>query len=178
MSNQILLLSMLIVPWLTLFFMKKESIKRYMPAAIFATATAILISDIGVRLGIWVIKETLYPLSQVLPHYYGTMPVLTMWVLRFTYERFGVYMITNLILDIGFNFFLLNTFFPSRGIIDFNISPLRALPITLVHAVAIYGYQMWQENISVRSEKPKLTPNLQPAAAKPLDNDQDGGAEK
>ncbi len=34
MSNQILLWSVLILPWLTLFFMKKEDIKRLMPASL------------------------------------------------------------------------------------------------------------------------------------------------
>lgn len=171
MSNQVILWSMLIVPWLTLFFMPKEDIKRYMPAAIFATATAILISDTGVRLGIWIIKETLYPLSQVLPHYYSAMPVLTMWVLRFTYGQFWLYMVTNLVLDIGFSFFLLNIFFPSRGILQMNIHPLPVLLVTLVHAVVIYLYQLWQEGIFMRSEKANTSMSLQPAASKPNQDD-------
>ncbi|WP_269083310.1 hypothetical protein [Ornithinibacillus contaminans] len=37
MLNQVILWGILIAPWLTLFFMKKDAIKRYMPVAIFAS---------------------------------------------------------------------------------------------------------------------------------------------
>jgi hypothetical protein len=144
-----------------------------MPVALFAVVLATIISDVGITLGFWVIRDTLFPLNQLLPHYFSLMPVLTMWVFKFTYSRFLVYMVTNLILDIGFSFFFLNIFLPSRGIIDFLKPPLQTLTINLIHAVLIYGFQMWQEGAFVRSEKVTDTAHLQPAAAKPLDQGQD-----
>jgi hypothetical protein len=107
------------------------------------------------------------------PYFYGFMPVLTIWVFKFTYGRFWMYMVTNTILDIGFNFFLLNYFLPSRGIMDFNISPFMSLPITLMHAVVIYGYQMWQDGILL-STKNIVNNNIQPVAAKPLSKQPEG----
>ncbi|QDR80312.1 hypothetical protein [Sporomusa termitida] len=169
MSNSFIMWSLTIVPWLSLFFMKKNEIKHWMPVATFAVVLTTIIGDIGIRLGFWATRESIYPFAQMLPYAFGIMPVLTIWVFKFTYERFWLYMVTNTILDIGFNFFLLNYFLSSRGIIDINISPFLSLPITLMHAVVIYGYQRWQDDVLL-STRNVAEYKCQPAAAKPFAN--------
>lgn len=138
--------SMLFVPWLTLFFMNKSDVKRWMPVAMVAVVITTIIHDVGTTLRFWSVRESVFPFYQMLPYYYGTMPVLTMWVFKFSFGRFWVYMLINIILDIGFNFFMLSYFFTLRGIMDFNISPFLSLPITLIHAIVIYGYQIWMDH--------------------------------
>jgi len=164
--------SMWFGPWLSLFFMKKEEIKRWMPVAMFALVLTVIIHEVGTTLGFWATRESIFPFHQMMPYYFGTMPVLTMWVFKFTYGRFGMYFIINTILDIGFNFFLLNYLLPNRGIFDFYISPLLSLPITLMHAVVIYGYQMWQNGVPLDA-KSRFASSMQPAVAKPLFNQQE-----
>jgi hypothetical protein len=151
--------------------MKKEEIKHWMPVAMFAVVLTTIIHDVGTTLGFWSTRESAFPFYQMMPYYYGFMPVLTLWVFKFTYGQFWRYLIINTILDIGFNFFLLNYFLPSRGIFDFNLSPVLSLPITLMHAIVIYGYQMWQDDILL-STKNIIHNNMHPAAAKPLSNQQ------
>jgi len=152
--------------------MKKEEVKRWMPVAMFAIVLTTIIHDVGTTLGFWATQESTFPFDQMLPYYYGTMPVLTIWVFKFTYGYFGMYFVTNTILDIGFNYFLLNYFLPSRGILDFNISPLPSVLITLMHAVLIYGYQTWQDDILLHT-KNIIISHIQPAAAKPLPHQQE-----
>jgi len=164
--------SMFFVPWLSLFFMKKEEVKRWMPVAMFALVLTTIIHDVGTTLGFWATRESTFPFYQMMPYYFGTMPILTIWVFKFTYGHFGRYFVTNTILDIGFNFFLLNYFLPSRGIFDFSISPFPSVLITLMHAVVIYGYQLWQDGILLNTTN-IINNNIQPAAAKPLSNQQE-----
>jgi hypothetical protein len=163
---------MFFIPWLSLFFMKQKEVKRWIAVAMFAVVWTTIINDIGTTLGFWSIRESTFPFHQMLPYYYGFMPVLTIWVFKFTYGRFWIYMVTNTILDIGFNFFLLNYFLPNRGIMDFNISPILSLPITLIHAVVSYCYQLWQDGILFNTET-IINHNIQPAAAKPLSKRQE-----
>ena len=164
--------SMFFMPWLSLFFMKKEEVKRWMPVAMFSLVLTTIIHDIGTTLGFWATRESFYPFYEMIPYYFGVMPVLTIWVFKFTYGHFARYFATNIILDIGFNFFLLNYFLPSRGILDFNISPFPSLLITLTHAVVIYGYQIWQDDILLDTQN-VIVNSIQPAAAKPLLNQQE-----
>ncbi len=139
---------MLIIPLLTLLFMKRNDIKRYMPVGLFAALTSVLIGDIGITLGLWIHKQTIYPLNSVMPFDIGLNLALTMWVFKFTYGQFLKYFFVNLVLDIGFNFVFFGKILPSNGIMYIvGGSPLQLLMITLSHAVLIYFYQMWQEGI-------------------------------
>lgn len=152
--------------------MKKEEVKRWMPVAMFAVVLTTIIHDVGTTLGFWATRESTFPFYEMMPYYYGTMPVLTIWIFKFTYARFGMYLVANTILDIGFNFFLLSYFLPIRGILNFNISPFSSVLITLMHAVVIYGYQIWQDDILLNT-KNIIVNNIQPAAAKPLPTQQE-----
>lgn len=173
MSNQAIHWSLFIVPWLTLFLVKKEDIKRYMPVALLATVLATIIHDVGITLGLWTLKETVFPFNEMTPYLYGAILVAILWVFKFTYGHLGKYALTSLIVHIFLNFLFLNIFLPSRGILILNVSPFLTLPITLIHAVLLYSYQVWQEGIFSRSESPSYSSSLQPAAAKPLPQNQD-----
>ena len=164
--------SMFFIPWLSLFFMKQTEARRWLPVALFAVVLTTIIHDVGTTLGFWATRQATFPFYEMMPYYYGTIPVLTIWIFKFTYGRFGIYMVANTILDLGFNFFLLNYFLPSSGLYDFNLSPLQSLLITLIHAVVIYGYQLWQEGLLLAPKK-IMNNNLQQVAAKPLAKQQD-----
>jgi len=67
-SNQVLLWGTLIVPWLSLFFMPKEEVKRYIAAGLLATLLSIIVTETGIRHRWWAILETTYPFA-VIPTY-------------------------------------------------------------------------------------------------------------
>lgn len=167
MNNNLILWSMFFIPWLTLFFMKKEDIKRYMPVGLLAIVTTTIIHDVGLTLGFWVVLENAFPFHQMLPYFYGNLPVLSMWIFKFTYGRFWLYVITNVVFDIVFAFGLLAYFFPARGIYELvRISSFGVLGINIVHMLILYGYQLWQDDVFARSERTSFSSKLHPAAAK------------
>lgn len=146
MSTQIIILSLFIIPWLTMLFFGKENRRRFIPTGMFVVLTGGTIYQLLLISGLYIFKEIHYPLIQ-----YGLLPVTAMWVLRFTYGRFWKYVVTNLIVDIGFAFVLI-PFFGRLGLVGLGSRwvPLIAYAINFVHAVVIYLYQMWLEN-SARS---------------------------
>jgi hypothetical protein len=138
--------------------MKKEDIKRFMPVGLFATVTSAMILEMGITLGWWAYPVKLFPLQNV-PYLYGPIPVATMWLLKFTYGRF----------------WLEDYFLGSRGVIQFlSVSPMLDVFMTSALGIVIYGYQVWQESIFVRSEITHFSRSLhlQPAF-KPLDKEDD-----
>lgn len=156
MSNQIILWSMLILPWLTIFLMKKEEIKRFMPSALFTIVTAVFICDIGVTLKMWVFKENIYPLNEMLPLVFGLLPVSTLWFLKFFYRRFWLYSILQLVFSIGFAY-ILQPLLNRRGIwVRVNATSFLALLPAIPHFISIYLYHMWQEDIFAVSNKDRL----------------------
>jgi len=169
MSNQIILWGTLIIPWLTLFFMPKKDIKRYMSVGLLSTLLSIIVTEIGIRYVWWSVIETTYPFAVIPTYSYGFFPVIPMWLLKYTYGRFGVYLAIDTVLNIIFAFFVL-PWFGSRGILEFD-GGLMVFIFESVIAIIMYSFQIWQEGIFARSDRKSFSPSLQPAAAKPLPKD-------
>ena len=168
-SNQIIQWSMFILPWLSLFFMKSKDVKRYMPSGLLSIVLTTIVHDVGVTLGFWVVHETTFPFNEMMPYFYGTMPLITIWVLKFTFGNYWKYMMTNIILDTGFVYLLLDYFYPVTGVYGLvGITPLKTLPISLLLAVIIYPYQIWQDKLPDHSQRTSFPGRLKPAAAKAL----------
>ncbi|WP_333595140.1 hypothetical protein [Anaerospora hongkongensis] len=173
MSNQAVLWSMLVLPWLTLAFMKTQEIKRWMPAALFVIVTSTIIVDAGVTLRIWETHENTYPLNEMISYVYGALPVGSMWILKYTYRRFWLY--TAFQLAGSFILILLvQPWLHNRDIFVYVdptiIGGLEPFTITVVHLLLVYFYQRWQDEGSVSAQASSAA-SLQPAAAKPLSSD-------
>ncbi|NPV93479.1 MAG: hypothetical protein HPY50_22210 [Firmicutes bacterium] len=169
MSNQVVSWSLFIIPWLTLFFMKRDEIRRYMPVGVFATLITVLINDVGIRNGFWVVNNPIYPFNEMLPAHYGLVPVLLLWFFKYTNGRFWLYFIGNAVLDVGFVYYFINVFLWSRGLYALvGISSFMVWLISVGTAVIIYLYQMWQEGKLVPAFKEIVSPKLRLAETKPF----------
>lgn len=166
-SNQVILWGGLIVPWLTLFFMPKEDIKRYIAVGFLATILCIVVIETGISYAWWTIRETTYPFVVIPTYTYGLFPVVSMWLFKYTYGRFGLYLAVDTVLNIVFAFAVL-PWLGSRGILDFDAGLIAFIFVSVI-SIIMYGFQIWQEGVFARSERSCTSPNLQPAAAKPLD---------
>lgn len=166
MSNQLLLWSMLILPWLTLFIMPVKDVKRYISVGLLSGFMSILVSEAGVANGWWYFRETTYPLAMMSSYTYGLFPIVPMWIFKFTYGHIWLYTTVEIIFNAIFSFFVL-PWFSIRGFLDFNAGSI-AFILASTLAIINYRFQMWQEGIFIRSETTNFSSNLNPAAAKPL----------
>ncbi|MBP2642858.1 MAG: hypothetical protein H6Q67_745 [Firmicutes bacterium] len=173
MSNQVILWISLIAPWLTLFLMPRESIKRYLPTGLLVTVLSIIFTEIGIANGWWAIRETTYPLALIPSYTYGAFPVLSMWILKFLYGRFKIFVVTEVVMNILLSF-VIYPWIAGRGIKDFFISNAGIITFGFASAIALIAYifQAWHEGVFVRSERRNFSENLQPAAGKLLSKEE------
>ncbi len=123
MSNQALLWAMVIIPWLSLFFMKKEDIKRYIPAGLFSSFLLVILQEAGVSNNWWYFQETIYPLAVFTPFTESVDIILPMWILKYTFGRFLHYLSIQIVGNIVFFFFIL-PWFALRGIMSGQLMPV------------------------------------------------------
>ncbi|WP_371370859.1 hypothetical protein [Sporomusa aerivorans] len=171
MSNQTILWGMLLLPWLTLFLMPKNDIKRWMPAALFVIATNTLIIDVGVTLKLWETRENVFPLNEMISYVYGALPVGAMWILKYTYGRFWSYVAAQTMGSLLLILIVQPLLHRREIFVWLNqdmFAGMGAFYITVIHLISVYLYQMWQESVFVRSEQTGFSANLQPALSKPL----------
>lgn len=156
MSNQVLSWSIILLPWLTLFFIKKENIKRFMSTVLLSIIYSMLAVQMGDTLKWWVVNEPVYPLRS-LPNVVGLNPVMTMWIFHFTYGRFWLYMAIEVVANLVFPYLYLGYFLSRRNIFQFTGgSPFYVFLMTTAAGILLYCYQMWQEGIFARSNKDRL----------------------
>lgn len=155
MSNQSLLWIILIVPWLSLFFMKMDNIKRFMPVALFSALASIVIVEIGQTSNWFFFEETFFPFRN--SAYYvmlGLNPVTSMWIFLFLYGKFVRYLVIDTLLNFGFIYLFHIYFLGSRGLFyEVNLTPSQNTLITTAVGVLVYGYQVWQEGIFIPSQR-------------------------
>ncbi|MBP1931903.1 hypothetical protein [Ammoniphilus resinae] len=154
MFNKIIMWSSLILPWLSLFFMKKESIKRYMPVAIFVSLLLTILFEMAYTFQWWIMLDKIAPWGYItnVAFAYGAFLVGTMWIFYFTYQKFWVYMVTNIVID-GLFMFGLSHFFEGRLYNLVNMGRFGVFLLMLFLAVIIYGYQVWQEGVIKNPER-------------------------
>jgi hypothetical protein len=148
MSNQLLQWGVFFtVPWLTLFLMKKEDIKRFMPVGLMAIVTSVIIYELGITFQWWIVTETAYPLH-TMPFILGLFPALTIWVFKFTYKKLWIFLLTEVALNFAFDFGFLGWIVQITGIMHFDtMTRLEAVGVTTAHSIILYLYQIWQEGI-------------------------------
>lgn len=159
MLNKIILWTILIAPWFTLFLVKRENIKRFMPAAMCASYLMIIYNVVAKNQKHWVINETLIPWLKPLfvSGVFGAFPVITLWVFHYSYGKFWKYLITNIIIDFIFAVFPIHYLFQEvLGIYELvNITLWERYILFVFFSIVIYGYYKWQEDIF--HSKPKRT---------------------
>ncbi|MEH7443568.1 hypothetical protein V7201_14755 [Bacillus sp. JJ1122] len=153
MFNKVLLWGMLILPWFTLFFLKKEGIKRYMPVAIFASLLMTVYNVFAYNQKHWEIKVMIIPLLKPLfvSGLFGGFLIVTIWIFYYTYGHFWKYLTTNIVADFMFAIFPIHYLFQEKlGIYQLhNITPLGRFTLFVLFSLLIYLYQMWQEEVLI-----------------------------
>ncbi|HZG86152.1 hypothetical protein [Paenibacillus sp.] len=148
MFNKIMLWAFLIAPWPTLFFLSKETVKRYMPVAIFVSLLVTILFEAAHALKWWVMIDRIVPWGYItnVSFVYGVFLVGTIWIFHLTYRNFWLYMATNVVID-GVFAFVLHHFFEGRiyKLVNFNEFQVFLLMVGL--ALTIFLYQKWQEGI-------------------------------
>jgi hypothetical protein len=142
--------SLFILPWASLIFMKKVTVKRYMPVALCMTVIHSLAYQAAYYYNWWnESQSSLFGWDTVLPvpWVYGPYLVVVIWVFRFTYGRFVLYFTVNLLLDALF-MYAVYPIIQGLGYVsgESTLPTWGTLAIMTGFSVAIYLYQMWQED--------------------------------
>ncbi|GAE30385.1 hypothetical protein [Halalkalibacter hemicellulosilyticus] len=89
MFVELFLWALVIGSWFTLLLLKKEDIKRYMPAALLASYLMIIYNIFASNRSHWEIHYPIIPALDPLfiSGVFGVFPVITIWVFYFTYRR-------------------------------------------------------------------------------------------
>lgn len=133
--------------WLSLTFIGKKAAKNYLPVTILAGLFTVTTMLIGRDYKFWKIKgssRTLLwnHLSLVL----GPFLVANFWIFKFTFGHFKKYILTNLLNNIGYAFFIIPKLSKMNFLKYSNFTKWHHIGLTMVEAMMLYGYQSYLHN--------------------------------
>jgi len=144
--KDVILWSLFIIPWLSLIFVGYSQLRKYMPVALFATVIVTLLYQAAYHYNWW--REMgLFGWDKIanVPWVYSAYLVATIWIFKFTYRKFGRYLIVNLILDGGYIYI----WYPIQrklGMAEGWLPAFTTYLLMIGVSLLIYLYQMWQED--------------------------------
>ncbi|WP_307550412.1 MULTISPECIES: hypothetical protein [unclassified Paenibacillus] len=149
--NGIILWSLLILPWASLLFLKMDTVRRYMPVALFMTVIHTLAYQAAYHYGWW--EETgssLFGWDKVIPvpWVYGAYLAIVIWVFRFTFGKLWLYLIVNVLLD-GLFMYIVYPIWQRMGLVssESTLPTIAVIAMMVGFALIIYLYQMWQDEV-------------------------------
>ncbi|WP_075981810.1 hypothetical protein [Bacillus massilinigeriensis] len=141
-------IALLILPWLTVPLLGRNSFKKYLPAAIFISTFTKAIDLFGERKKWWRFYKGIPPLDSMNFFNFGPYFVTSLWMLKMTYGKFPLYLISNLILHICFIYFGGLKFVHRYKIFTLDkLTKSQYLAIDFLRALLLYSFQ-YVTNIS------------------------------
>jgi len=156
MIDKTILWTSLFVPWLSLFFLKKNVVKRYMPVTVFTALIVTVVFEMAHALRWWEMLEWIVPWGYItnVSFVYGLFAVGTIWIFYLTYGKFWWYLALNVGID-ALQAFVFHRFFEGRIYRLVRLNELQVFLLMVGISVVIYVYQMWQEGIFAKEELPR-----------------------
>lgn len=147
--SKLLLWLQLVLPWLSTPLLGKKSFKRFLPAAIFISLFVHYESKLAKKRKWWWYYERIHPkVPGGFTLTWGPFLVGSMWILKYTYGKFWIYTMLNIIIDSGFTYIL------TESLKKFGIASLvrmKKYQLSLLFffkSLLLYGFQYMKEKIT------------------------------
>jgi hypothetical protein len=144
-NSKIILIAMLLLPWLTLPLLGRTALKRFLPSVIFMCIFTKILDVIGRRRKWWQFYKGIPPLNSMDIFNLGPYFVTSLWMLKLTYGKFLLYLLSNVALHVLFIFKGLKYTKRYEILSLVKISKARYLGIDFIRALLLYAFQWTKE---------------------------------
>ena len=148
--RNLFLLAMLIIPWLTIPFLGRETIRKYLPSSIFITLFTKLLDIYGKKNQWWRFYPGIQRFDSMNFLNFGPFFASSLWMLKLTYGRFFTYLISNTILHILFIYIGLKYFKKIKVLALVNLSKPRYLVLHTVRGLLLYLFQYLKDKLTTK----------------------------
>ncbi|MBT2654194.1 hypothetical protein J7E81_02905 [Bacillus sp. ISL-18] len=150
-----LLLLMVILSWSTVPLLGKGAFKRFLPAAILISIVSKVIHLFAQKRKWWKFVRLNSKISGDTAFVFGPFLVAALWILKFTYNKLFLYLITNTIGHILFDIWGLK-FLKRSGIVSLvRINPFQHFLLLQFRALLLYGIQTLLDKMNFFTERHK-----------------------
>ena len=141
-NSKLFLIAMFMLAWLSVPLLGRNTLKKYLPAAIFMGIFTKILDKIGEKNKWWRFYKGISPLDSMDFLNLGPYLVTSLWMLKMMYGKFPLYIISNTILHIVFIFFGLKYIKRFKILSLVKLSKFHYLGINFIRSILLYGFQL------------------------------------
>lgn len=143
-----------ILPFFTLLLIRRDLIRKYLPAAMFVTIINVILYEVAWEYGWWHYKQSLFAWDTITPAplIFSAYWVVTIWIFALSFRRFWLYFALNLAVN-GLFAFELAPWLSRTGITEGSLTGPAILLILTGLSTGVYLFQLWFE----REERNEMT---------------------
>jgi hypothetical protein len=137
------------MPWLSLLLMKKQDFKLFLPVGTLISLILAIETDLSNKFNLWKIKGTKW--DRFLTDFtfiLGPFFIGTLWIFRFTFGRFPLFLLANIIMDYFLAYPLTALFKRLRIYKLKKLKSFHLFSLSVFYSTLLYGYQLYLEKDS------------------------------
>ncbi|WP_088105818.1 hypothetical protein [Halalkalibacter urbisdiaboli] len=142
-----IIILMTISPWLTVPFLGVNTLRRFLPASLFMSLYLIAEGRFAEKKKWW-----WFPFN-IKPNVLGEMPLIigpflvgSLWILKYFYGKFNLYLLINIIVDSLFTYIGINWFKKIGYASLVRLTKFQLSFVFLIKTFILYGSQILYEN--------------------------------
>lgn len=150
-SSRLILIIIFVLSWLTLPLLGREAFKKYLPSAIFMCILTKVLDEYGKRKKWWRFYKGIPPLNSMDIFNIGPYFITSLWMLKLTYGKLRIFLISNTLLHIVFIFGGLKYMKRFKILSLVKLTKVQYLVIDFIRAVILYAFQYNKEKLKTSS---------------------------
>ncbi len=137
---------MTILPWLSVPLLRGLTFKRFLPAALFMSLYLVAEGRFAEKKKWWWFPFNVRPnVIAELPLIFGPFLVGSLWILKYTYGKFNLYLLINLLVDSVFTYFGIEWFKKIGYVSLVRLTKFQLSLVFLIKTFLLYGFQVVYE---------------------------------
>lgn len=143
---------MLLLSWLSLPLLGKKTVKRFFLSSILMSLYIILEFRFAEKRKWWWFPASLRQnFLGGFPLILGPFLIGSMWILKFTYGKFNLYLLVNILIDSLFTYFGMNWFKKIGYASLVRLTKFQLSLVFLIKSFVLYGFQILFEKLTRKS---------------------------
>ncbi|RSD29079.1 hypothetical protein [Mesobacillus subterraneus] len=137
-----------IAPWLTLPLLGKETIKKFLPGTIFMGIYLIFEGRLAEKRKWWWFPYNIKPnVIAEMPLIWGPFFIGSFWILKYTYKKFNLYLVVNILVDSIFTYFGLDLLKKYGYAVLVRLNKFQLSIVFMLKTLVLYGFQVFYDRV-------------------------------
>ncbi|MBT2682422.1 hypothetical protein [Bacillus sp. ISL-37] len=139
---------MAVLPWLSLPLLGRQTFRKFLPGTLFMAIYLIFEGRLAEKRKWWWFPFKIKPnVLGELPLIWGPFFIGSFWIMKYTYKKFNLYLLVNILIDSLFTYYGLDIFKKFGYVSLVRLTKFQLSIVFLIKTLVLYGFQVFYDKV-------------------------------